>query len=249
MTGPGEPWGAAPGAGMMGEVTSPVDEPAPVQRWQTVVVAIGGALAIFLLGATAGMLIGVPGAPPPAPAADSVDVGFSQDMTVHHEQAVEMAAWTRDHSTDPAVRGLAYDIESQQTAEIGRMQGWLTLWGASALPSGPYMTWMAAAPSGHGHGGVGPAAPSGGVAVMPGMASAEDLRALKSASGQALDVLFLQLILRHHEGGAAMLNHGAEYATTPAVRAFAAQVAAAQATESGYVRALLAERGAAPLPA
>ncbi|SFO64153.1 protein of unknown function, partial [Pseudonocardia ammonioxydans] len=28
----------------------------------------------------------------------SVDVGFAQDMSVHHRQAVEMASWARDHS-------------------------------------------------------------------------------------------------------------------------------------------------------
>ncbi|MGE3252552.1 DUF305 domain-containing protein, partial [Pseudonocardia sp.] len=91
--------------------------------WQRALVAIGGALAIFLLGAATGVLLGLPGGGPATPEADSVDVGFSQDMSVHHEQAVQMASWVRDHTTDPVVRTLAYDIESTQTAEIGRMQG------------------------------------------------------------------------------------------------------------------------------
>ena len=89
---------------------------------------------------------------------------------------------------------------------------------------------------------------SGGVDAMPGMATSDQLRALRAASGEQMDVLFLQLMLRHHEGGAPMLSHGAEYATVPAVRALAAQMAAAQAGESDYLRTLLAARGAAPLP-
>ena len=64
------------------------------------------------------------------PAADSVDVGFAQDMTVHHQQAVQMASWERDHTTDPELKQLAADIEATQTSQIGRMQGWLELWGA-----------------------------------------------------------------------------------------------------------------------
>lgn len=219
---------------------------APVRTpvWQRMLVVVAGALAVFLLGAAAGMLIGLPGGGTSTPDADSVDVGFSQDMTVHHEQAVEMAAFTRDHTTDPVIRTLAYDIESTQTAEIGRMQGWLTLWGAPQSPPGRYMTWMAG-PSGHAHGGG--SVPPGGVSAMPGMASPEELAALRAATGRELDVLFLQLMLRHHEGGTGMLTYGAENASVPAVRTLAAQMAAAQATESAYLRTLLAERGAAPL--
>lgn len=223
-----------------------VDEPDAPRRWHTVVVAIGGVLALLLLGATAGMLIGVPGRSPAAPAADSVDVGFGQDMSVHHLQAVEMASWARDHSTDPAVRAVAHDIESTQTDEVGRMQGWLSLWGAPIQPTGRHVRWMATAPGGHAH-GLAPA-PGAGVEVMPGMASPEELRALKTASGPQLDVLFLQLMLRHHEGGAVMLQYAAEHATVPVVRALAGQMAAAQAAESDYLRQLLAERGGAPLP-
>lgn len=221
----------------------------PAPGWQRVLVALGGALAIFLLGAAAGLLIGLPGGGTATPDADSVDVGFSQDMTVHHEQAVQMASWVRDHTADPVVRTLAYDIESTQTAEIGRMQGWLTLWGASAQPPGKYMRWMAGSTGHAGHGGGGVAAvPPDGVTTMPGMASPEELAALRAASGQELDVLFLQLMLRHHEGGAPMLAYAAQYAQEPAVRALAGQMATAQATESDYLRTLLAEHGAAPLP-
>ena len=106
-------------------------------------IAIGVALGLLLIGAAGGLLLGLPGAAaPPVPAADSVDVGFAQDMTVHHQQAVEMASWERDHTSDPVLKQLAADIEATQTAQIGRMQGWLELWGAAALPFGGHMAWM-----------------------------------------------------------------------------------------------------------
>jgi uncharacterized protein (DUF305 family) len=224
------------------------DTPPATPGWQRALVAIGGAFAIFLLGAATGLLLGLPGGGPAAPEADSVDVGFSQDMSVHHEQAVQMASWVRDHTSDPVVRTLAYDIESTQTAEIGRMQGWLTLWGAPQQPPGRYMRWMAGTTGHGGHGGGPASVPPDGVATMPGMASTEELAALRAASGRELDVLFLQLMLRHHEGGAPMLAYAAQYASEPAVRTLAQQMATAQATETGYLRTLLAERGAQPLP-
>ncbi|MGV9241012.1 DUF305 domain-containing protein, partial [Streptomyces nigra] len=46
----------------------------------------------------------------PVPGADSADAGFARDMSVHHQQAVEMAYVVRDRTDDEDVRRLAYDI-------------------------------------------------------------------------------------------------------------------------------------------
>lgn len=207
-------------------------------RWVRPLIVVAAVMSLLLIGATAGLLVGRP--TPAAPAAGSVDVGFAQDMSVHHQQAVEMAAWQRDHTTDPTLFQLAYDIESTQTAQIGRIQGWLELWGAASLPIGGHMDWMAA---GHDHSGASP-----GLPTMPGMASANELRALRAATGPQLDVLFLQLMVRHHEGGATMLAYAAEHAGAPQVRNLAAQMLSSQSAESRYLRQLLAERGGTPLP-
>ncbi|WP_433503960.1 DUF305 domain-containing protein [Pseudonocardia halophobica] len=218
-------------------------------RWVRPLVVIAAAVALLLIGGAAGMLIGLPGsAGTTTPSADSVDVGFAQDMTVHHEQAVEMASWARDHTSDPQVKQLAFDIETTQLQQIGRMQGWLGLWGAAPFPTGrPYMTWMAdPADAGHGHSMSD--ASSAGAARMPGMATDEDLRNLRAASGTQLDTLFLQLMLRHHLGGADMLQYAAERAALPEVRNLAAQAFSAQTSEADLMRQLLAARGAQPLP-
>lgn len=126
------------------------------------------------------------------------------------------------------------------------MQGWLSMWGAPPAALSTHMAWMAASPTGHAHDMA--SVPSGGVAVMPGMASSDDLRALKTASGPQLDLLFLQLMLRHHEGGAPMLSYAAQHAEVPVVRALAGQMAVAQAGETETLRSLLTERGGEPLP-
>lgn len=221
-------------------VSTGVREP----RWVRPFIIVAAALVLLLVGATGGLLIGRWGVPE-VPAAESVDIGFLQDMSVHHQQAVEMASWERDHTTDPQLRQLAYDIESTQTGQIGRMQGWLELWGASAQPVGrAYMTWMAGSPTGaHDH-----AVTASGVATMPGMASTEELKKLRASTGKELDVLFLQLILRHHRGGAEMLSYAATNASQEPVRNLAAQMLSSQTAEASYLTQLLTARGGTPLP-
>jgi uncharacterized protein (DUF305 family) len=224
---------------------APSSPPPARASWARPVIVVLAAVGLLLFGAAAGLLVRLPGSASLAvPAADSVDVGFAQDMSVHHQQAVQMASLERDQTTEPVLHQLAFDIETSQLQQIGRMQGWLSLWGASALPTGGHMAWMAEAP-GHAHD---VAAPSGAVATMPGMASSEQLRALRQATGPQRDVLFLQLMLRHHEGGASMLGYAAEHATVPEVRNLASQMLRTQTSESDYLRQLLIERGGTPLP-
>ena len=211
-------------------------------RWVRPVLVVAAVIGL-LLGAAGGLLLGLPGQSSlEMPAADSVDVGFSQDMSVHHQQAVTMASWARDHTADPQIAVLAADIETTQNSQIGRMQGYLDLWGAAQLPIGGHMAWMTSAGHDHGDGGGTP------VATMPGMASSADLAALRAATGTQGDVLFLQLMLRHHEGAVPMLEYGAEHAALPQVRNLATQILTSQTAESATLRQLLAARGAAPLP-
>ncbi|GAA3244188.1 DUF305 domain-containing protein [Pseudonocardia petroleophila] len=222
--------------------TSPPPTGRGEARWVRPFVAVVAVVGLLLLGAAGGLLLGLPGSSTPEPG--PVDVGFSQDMSVHHLQAVEMASWERDHTVDPVLAQIATDIEKTQNNQVGQMQGWLALWDAPALPIGGYMGWMAGVPGGHGH----TDAATGVVTTMPGMASPADLDALRAATGPELDVLFLQLMLRHHEGGAEMLRYAADNAAVPQVRSLVAQMLGSQASEADYLRQLLVERGGTPLP-
>jgi uncharacterized protein (DUF305 family) len=95
------------------------------------------------------------------------------------------------------------------------------------------MTWMA------GHGSTGHTAMDGAT-TMPGMASLGEINALRSASGHAMDAMFLRLMLRHHQGGLAMMTDAATHASIEAVRALAARMAFDQREESQTVAGLLA---------
>jgi len=229
-----------------------VPEPGGLPRSAQVLVAAGAVLAVLLLGAAAGLLFGQRQVDAnAAPAPDSVDAGFCQDKSVHHRQAATMAALARQRTSDARLHTLAFDIETSQIEQIGRMQGWLSLWGRDRLPTGPHMAWMTAENSdghGAGHGGSTQASGSGGAERMPGMATPQELERLSKASGAEFDVLFLQLMLRHHQGGTTMLRYAADHAEVGVVRNLAAQMLNAQSKEIDYITAQLAARGAAPLP-
>ena len=71
---------------------------------------------------------------------------------------------------------------------------------------------------------------------------------LRKLSGLELDVLFLQLMLRHHEGGKEMAEYAAKHASEGYVRNLAQKIVDSQQAESDLMRQLLAQRGAKPLP-
>ncbi len=218
---------------------APVRATAGGRGLRTVLLAVIG-VGLLLLGGGIAAALGIGRDAPPA--ADSVDVGFARDMSAHHLQAVEMANLALVTSTDDAVRGLAFDIAETQQNQVGRMQGWLSLWGYS-ITGGEQMAWM----SSGGHGGHDMS--SMGDGPMPGMATDEELAELRSADGDDFDVLFLQLMTRHHQGGLEMAQYAAANAEQPAVRNLATTIAESQTGETKLMASMLSERGAQPLPA
>lgn len=80
--------------------------------------------------------------------------------------------------------------------------------------------------------------------LIPGTATVEELSLLRSSSGPERDVFFLQLMLRHHESGEAIIDYGYQLDGAPAVSGLANRMLHVQATESDRMRELLAERNA-----
>lgn len=233
----------------MPDTETAADEAQPARGFRTQVRAqrvpllIIGAIALLVAGFGAGVLL-APDTTGDASPAGPVDIGFAQDMSAHHAQAVEMSGIALNGSTDTDVRRLAFDILTTQQGQIGRMQGWLQMWDAPATATGEPMTWMPQEEHGghgHNHGGA-------ETAAMPGMATTDELRQLRAARGAQLDTLFLQLMLRHHQGGVPMLEYGAEHAETTEIKTLAGQMLPAQEGESRLMTTMLADRGAQPLP-
>jgi uncharacterized protein (DUF305 family) len=161
------------------------------------------------------------------PQESSTEVRFVREMTGHHAQAVDMATRIRERSQDRSLRSLALDIQLSQLEQIGQMRGWLTLWG---LP------W----------GGVGM---TGDHARMMGMATPAELNRLDSLPREEAERLFLQLMIRHHQGALAMVKPALEDGVRPEVRTLARQIDATQAGELRLMTGMLAARDAEALPA
>ena len=214
----------------------PTSARSPLRVVLLVIIAVG----LVLLGGGLAVALGLGRDDARQP--DAVDVGFSRDMARHHLQGVEMANVALQRSADPAVRGLAFDIASTQNNQVGRMHGWLALWGHSPT-GGDVMGWMADGAGGHsGH-------DTGMGGLMPGMATEEELAALHSLDGTAFDVEFLRLMMRHHQGGLGMAEYAVEHARTAVVPTLAQAIAESQTAETTLMAGMLAARGGTPLPA
>lgn len=170
-----------------------------------------------------------------APAENSADAGFARDMSIHHQQAVEMAFIVRDRTDDEDVRRLAYDIINTQANQRGMMLGWLETWGLPKSSDRPPMEWM-------GH----KATPVADGSLMPGMATDTELERLRTAAGRDAEVLFLRLMTVHHRAGAEMAQSAAGSAGTDEIRNLAAGMARAQESEIALMADMLKARGAQP---
>ena len=212
-----------------------------VPRW------IGPVAAVVI-----GVLVGIAGMVvfqrTQVPGEDSADVGFARDMSTHHGQAVSMASSVYPKAAEP-VRTLAIDITLTQQAQIGMMQAWLDGWGVTPNGGSEPMAWMR---GGHdtgahdGHGGNRPGVDANG--LMPGMATSEEMQRLRDASGQDAEVLFLQLMIRHHQGGIPMVDAALAQAHDRHLLALARSMKAGQQHEIQVMTEILASLGAKPLP-
>ncbi len=208
---------------------------------------LGVALLAFVVGCLGYLAVSKLRAALGAGAPGPVDTGFSKDMAVHHDQAILMATLAQGRA-GPAVKAIADSILIGQSMQIGAMRGWLQLWGESAEATAS-MDWMA---MGHAHDVIckqdGAVRNSAQRSPMPGMASPEELTDLWGRSGDIFDVLFLQLMIRHHQGGIDMARHAATYATLEAVRDTARVMVLQQVQDIALMQRLLSQHRASMLP-
>jgi uncharacterized protein (DUF305 family) len=150
-----------------------------------------------------------------------------QGMIGHHAQALRMTALVPGRSARADVRLLAERIEASQVSEIAQMRQWLRTRGIDTTAMG-----------GHQHQHVGGADDHG---MMPGMLTEPELAALAAASGAEFDRLFLEYMIRHHEGAVTMVatlffTNGA--GQDPEVFRLASDVDADQRAEIARMRAM-----------
>jgi uncharacterized protein (DUF305 family) len=158
---------------------------------------------------------------------DSPAASFARDMIVHHSQAVEMALLLYDRTQNETLRAIALDILLSQQNQIGQMQGWLYLWNLPIASAELPMAWMGMVVEG----------------LMPGMATDEQMAALRDSTGEEADRLFIQLMIPHHESAIHMAQEISTRTSIPAVQNFARSVIDSQQREIRELRLIGEELG------
>ncbi|WP_240981933.1 MULTISPECIES: DUF305 domain-containing protein [unclassified Streptomyces] len=145
---------------------------------------------------------------------NGADFRYVQMMVVHHRQALTMTALAPSRAGSPGVKKVAERIAAAQQPEIGAMEGWLTANGGPRDQGA------------HDH------------HAMPGMATEAQLGRLKAAEGAAFDELFLELMVRHHEGAVTMAAEVLGQGNNIQVEEMANDVIAQQTAEINRMRSL-----------
>ena len=136
--------------------------------------------------------------PPPSPK----DIEFMQHMIIHHAQAVEMTALIESHTQNKELRSLGARIGRSQSDEIKFMKRWLEARGQTVSPAmtdmrhgdkpGMDMSSHQMTPSHQ--------------MLMPGMLTPKQMDALRNATGEQFDHLFLTGMIQHHNGALIMVK-------------------------------------------
>ena len=133
-------------------------------------------------------------------------------MISHHEQAILMSELALANSEDEEIRDLAQAILSAQSPEIEQMKSWP---------------------------GVNPSLHSGH--MMDGMLSDSEIEALRQAMGKSFDLLFLEGMIKHHEGAIVMAEDVVD-SENPEVSDLAKAIISAQKSEIALMRTMIEER-------
>jgi uncharacterized protein (DUF305 family) len=137
------------------------------------------------------------------------DLMFAQMMIPHHEQAIEMSDLALANSDNSEVRDLATKIRAEQGPEIELMNSW------SDSHMGSH--------AGH---------------MMDGMLSDDEMDELKGARGAKFDRLFLEGMIKHHEGAIEMADDVVSSKNVE-VSQLAKSIIATQRAEIEYMKELL----------
>lgn len=114
------------------------------------------------------------------------DVVFMQGMISHHAQALDMVRLLETRTESGDMKLLALRIKVSQSDEIKFMQDWLRERGEPV-------------PGEHAH-------HAHDFTRMPGMLSPGDMKTLEAAKGREFDRLFLEYMIKHHEGALVMVD-------------------------------------------
>ncbi len=136
------------------------------------------------------------------------DLQFIDTMISHHQSAIDMARPATTKAQHDVLKHMARDIVRDQDREIGQMKQWREQW-FKDKPQAMNME-------------------------MPGMTDSMkgmDMTRLNAASGNAFDLMFLDMMTPHHQGAITMAREALSRAEQPEIKQIAQQIIRAQESE------------------
>lgn len=156
---------------------------------------------------------------------NDADVAFATGMIPHHGQAITMSDLASKAASDQRVKDLATAIKGAQDPEISLMSGWLEAWGVPV-------------PAATGHAGHDMPGATG-----DGMMTAEEMTELGEATGAAFDRMWVEMMIRHHEGAVTMSRTELNDGSNAEAKKLAQAIIDGQTREIETMRALLPQLG------
>lgn len=116
---------------------------------------------------------------PASTAAAAYDLQFLDSMSKHHQMAIDMAKAGHDKFMHTELKDMAKKMVEDQERETAQMKEWRGQWYPGTAPAESMQ--------------------------MPGMASMNmDMSHMQMASGKQLDLMFIDMMIPHHQGAIEM---------------------------------------------
>ena len=144
---------------------------------------------------------------------NETDVAFAQMMIPDHEMVAEMGKLAEKKASSQELKTVAKELQEDQAQTIDTLKGWLQDWGKPA---------------------------SGNMAGMdmPGAMTAEDMDELSSMSGMEFDMMFAQMMIKHHEGYLEMARDEQAKGVSTEAKAMAADMLTKQQAQIEKLRGI-----------
>jgi uncharacterized protein (DUF305 family) len=163
-----------------------------------------------------------PVGPPNTGSANSADVDFAMSMITSHLQAGAIADLAPKHAIDNKIKTLAPKVKTAQGPEVTTMAGWLV---GAGIP-------VPDATGGHDMSGM-------GGTKMQVVISPQEMTALGKATGAGFDRMWLQLMLKSHQGALAMARTEVAKGINPDAKTLAQSIIDRQSGEVATMKSIL----------
>ena len=142
---------------------------------------------------------------------NDADVAFAQMMIPDHQMTAEMAELAEKKAESKDLKTLAAQMREEQAGAVDALQGWLKAWGK---PASSDMAGM----------------------DMPGAMSDKDMDMLDSMSGMEFDMMFAEMMIKHHEASMQMARDEQANGANTEAKAMAADMLKTQQAEVKELR-------------